>query len=194
MSIANWALNFNRKTLKPEPTFQIYRELIGEDKEMTYLASVRYKTTRTRSNREYYGYVKTLSQIIKECMAIYYTDDIEVDESFVDSFACFLQFLICEKRFALETWLKRKNNPEIYSLTLCSSMVRFLKYMVYLHKRIYTFASMKAARGGLEQNSGTFLTPETLKDFFPVDFDAVSLLLKTMYKEVMKAVNFYKET
>jgi hypothetical protein len=162
MKLGSWADQFSRDTILKDPDPKEYARALGEKELVIYFTKERVLPKETMSNQKYFGFITYLADLIERMFAVFRLDSFLLKADFEGTIGEMLTFLVCEKRFALQTWCDPSTNA-LFMETILFSLMRVNKYLIYFHEQLTGYCARKAGRG-----PGLSLTE--LERQLPVDY------------------------
>lgn len=180
MKLGSWAYEFSLKTIRVDPSPEEYSSALGDKQLIVYFTKEKLIPLETESNKMYYSFIIFLCDIIHKTISIISLNKFLKQTDFQQTIAEMLTFLVCEKRFALQTWCDQFTDV-LFMESILFSLMRFTKYFLYFHQKLVDYSI--AGRG---HDQDTILREITEK--LPIDFEILDKLIGYLGNETKQII------
>lgn len=188
---SEWSAKYNEATIKPDPSIETHIEFLGEEEVANYFLTEPLRPSCTKTNKPIFSYIRAIAEVIKSSISYFYSDKIQMDPQFSEEYEVFRAFFVCEKRFAIETWIRKKGSIELITGMMSYSIFRIIKYFRRFNFKILESCIEKAKM--IEGKDPELITITSLKDYSPISYEATSLLFDSMKKVLKKPIEKYRK-
>lgn len=180
MKLGSWAYDFSLKTVRVDPVPKKYSEALGEKELVIYFTKETLIPIKSEANTIYYDFIVFLSNIIHKTFSILTLDKFLIMPDFKQTIGDMLLFLVCEKRFALQTWCDQFTEV-LFMESILFSLMRIIKYFLYFHEKIVSYAEVNR-----NPESDTLLREVASK--LPVSFEILEKLMAYISDETKQII------
>jgi hypothetical protein len=178
MNLGSWADQFSRDTVLKEPDPKAYAGALGEKELVIYFTKEKLTPSKTPDNERFFGFITYLANLIDKMFTMFKLNTFLVKSDFETIISDMMTFLVCEKRFGLQTW-GDPSKKALFMETILFSIMRINKYMIYLHEQLTSYC----AKNGAKMPVSGGLTLDDLHNELPVNFDYLLKLCQYISSE-----------